>query len=1004
MKTYLNKIAAVILVLMACLPAFAQTKTVTGTISDDIGPVIGATVMVKGTVNGVVTDTDGYFSIEAREGDALVVSCIGYVGQEITVHDETPLTILLLEDTTVLEEVIVVAYGQIKSKDFTGSVESVKLEDSPLSRMGTTDATEFLRNNVPGLQIEQSSMVGESGSMLVRGRKSIGGTTAEPLLVVDGIIFKGTMNDLNPDNIESISVLKDASSLAAYGSQAAQGVIMITTKKGKKGKPVISFSTTQTVATPTYKTQYLDGEGYIRVRNARNEHYDNLDDVSFMTDLEYKNYLLGETTDWYSLATQTGHTQNYNVGISGGFDSVNYSVNAGRSVQQGVVTGNSFNRTNLSTRLTAKINEYIEVGVTMDYAKSDNSGNTAMISRCLASPYGSGYFDETGRMRYYVDGAEAFNPLWNLGNGLESENLRTSNNYSGYLNAVIPWIKGLSYRMNLSYSTIRTDNRSFNHEEYYPSASSGSNEYGYTVLSLAQANGTISNTTYTNWVMDHILTYDHSFGKHYVNASLVYTRDSQKVEGQVINGSNFEEIGNTILGWYGLNQAANRNISQGSYTLHNDVGYLARVIYSFDSRYHFNASVRRDGSSVFGDEHKWGTFPAVGFAWHVTNERFMERFTKLDDLKLKVSWGKNGSQTLDPYNTLSTVVLGTSEPAIVQSSDGTTSDIIYSQRVSAIGNPDLGWQSTESVNAGVEADFLKRRIGFEVNYYYSKTTDQIFSRTIPIMGAGVSTQLATMGRVDNWGVEATLNTRNIDTGDFLWTSQLTFNLNRNKLKALWSADDEDDYTNQRFIGRSLDVIWNYESDGIIQETGTGSIPTAVAGTPNIIDQNGDGVLDRYDKLFLGNSKENFRLTLANTLSYRNWQLYFLFTGLFGGGGYALANNTFAYKSHTGFNYANIIDMPYWTPDNKNNEYPSASYTGGDWVKYNSYAHVRLQDMSLSYNLSPALKRTGIASARIFLSGHNLFYIAPYWKRSDPEARSLNGMLMRTVTLGMNFSF
>ena len=1000
-KTILTAVA----VLSLCFQASAQEKTVNGTVSDNLGAVIGATVMVKGTVKGVVTDESGGFSIDARVGDVLVISCIGYLEQEIKVSSETGfLEILLMEDSEELEQVVIVAYGQMRAKDFTGSVESIKVEDSPQARMGITDPTEFLRNNVPGLQITPSGSVGESSSMLVRGRKSIGSTTNEPLLVVDGMIYKGTLNDINPENIESIQVLKDASSLAAYGSQAAQGVIMITTKKGKKGKPVITFSTTQTLSTPTYKTKYMSPEDYIRVRNARNENYGNLDDTAFMTDIEFKNYMLGQTTDWYDLSTQTGHTQNYTVGIGGGFDSINYSVNIGHSNQQGVVVGNGFTRTNLSARLTTKINQYIEAGLTMDYSLSNRSGNTVTLSRANATPYGSPYFDETGRMRYYVDGAEAFSPLWGLGNGQEAENKRTVNNYNGFINIEVPWVKGLSYRLNLSYSTIRTDNRFFFHEEYYPSASSGNNEYGYTVLNLSQANGTITANNNHNWVMDHILTYDHDFGKNYFNVSLVYTRDSQKYEGQTITGSNFEEIGNTILGWYGLNQASNREINQGTYTLHNDVGYLARVVYSYDSRYHLNASVRRDGSSVFGNEHKWGTFPAVGLAWHVTNERFMEHFGNINDLKLKVSWGKNGSQTLAPYNTLSTIVLGTNEPAIVQSLDGSKSSIIYSQRVSAIGNPDLGWQSTESLNAGIEAAVLKRRISFEANYYYSKTTDQIFSRTIPIMGAGVSSQLATMGRVDNWGVEATLNTRNVETNDFNWTSQLTFNLNRNKLKALWSEDDEDDYTNERFIGKSLDVIWYYDSDGIVQETGSGSIPTAVAGTPNIIDQNDDGVLDRFDKVFLGNSRENFRMTFSNTLNYKNWQLYFMFTGMFGGSGFALDNNTFAYKSHNGFNYTNSFDMPYWTPDNKNNEYPAASYTGGDWRKYNSYGHVRLQDVSLSYNLSPLVQRLGISNARIYLSGHNLFYIAPYWKMSDPEARGGNYTLMRTVTMGVNFSF
>jgi len=987
--------------------ASAQNITVNGTVKDTKGePVLGAAIMVKGTLNGTVTDEFGSFSIEVKSNAILEVSSIGYETLEVAVGGKTQLDVVLKDDTTELEATVVVAYGEVRAKDFTGAVQQVNVAKSPQAMMGFTNPGEFLRGNVPGMQMGHPGGVGEAPSMMVRGKKSLGSTSSEPLLVVDGMIYKGDMSNIDPSNIESMSVLKDASSLAAYGSQAAQGVIMITTKKGLSGKPTIDFSTTQSWNSPTKKIQYNDTKGYINLRNARIGNYDNMDDTSFMSDLEMKNYKAGNEVDWFDLASQTGWTQNYNVRVSGGTESINYSMSFGHSDQNGVQVGNNFKRTNINARINANINKYMSANLSVDYSGQKSEGGSSNLGVApRVSPLGSANFDNTGYMRKYPTGADdtTTNPLWGVdsASGYEHEMDGVRTTYNGGIEVKAPWVKGLSYKFNASYGRNNIQDYTFYHEQYYPAMASGGNEDNYTSMLLASANGSIMYGNHVNWVIDNIITYATSVGKHGINASLVYTRDSELRKGQSISGTDFSDFGNTLLGWYGLNQAGTRTINAGQYNLHNDVGYLARAMYSYDARYALNLSFRRDGSSVFGSDRKWGNFPAVGFAWTVTNEKFMKGVQKIDDLKVKASWGINGSQTLEPYGTLSTITLGKTGYGL-----NTANGMIYSQYVSAIGNSELGWQQTESYNGGVEITAFNRKINAEIDAYFSKTTDQIFSRTIPIMGAGVNSQLATMGQINNWGIEALVNTNNMKKGDFTWTSQFTFNLNRNKLAHLWGGDnEEDDLTNGYFIGQSLDVIWFYDQDGVVQEDGKGSLPTTKAGWGNVIDQDGDGVLTNKDKVFLGNSKENFRITMSNTFSYKNWQLYFTLNGTFGGNGYCLDNNSFAYYTHNGFAYANSVKIPYWTPQNKSNEYVSAQSTdqGQTWRVYNSYANIRLQNVNLSYNITPLVKNFGIKSARLSASGQNLFYIAPKWKLSDPEARSLSGLLMKTFTVGINVS-
>ena len=997
-KSLLMRIVAVICGLVLSLPLLlAQNKTVKGVILDETDQgVIGAAVMIKGTNTGVATDIDGNFELICSPRDVLVISSIGYKETEVTVGDKTVFTIRLELDQELLDDVVVIGYGTTRAKNFTGSVDVMKTADSPVADLGLSSVSDMMRGRLSGVVMgSESPTVGGNASIRVRGRRSINSTSSSPLLVVNGVIYTGNLEDIDQNSIESISVLKDATSLAAYGSKAANGVIMITLKKGQEGKPIINFSTSHQFSTRSYRQQFLSPEGYIKFTNARRGS-DDLTDVSWMSFLEKANYDAGKTYDWYDMITRMGYTQNYNLSFSGRTQNSNYYVALGRSDQQGMTVGNAFARNNASMNLSTHVTDWLEIGANMAFTNTvDNS--VAASSTTKNSPYMEPYLPDGKTLRYYVEGknSSSTNPLWV--EGREKDNRRFNLNLGGYVSVNIPWVKGLNFRLNASYTKMESKNYSFTHENNTVTLLSNDLEgKGQTAeyWNLATATGSISSTLSENWVMDAILSYTRAFGDHYVNASLVYTRDSAETTSESISGTGFTEAGNTLTGWYGLGNADTKVVNNPSYVLHTDVGYLARAIYSYKDTYHFNASIRRDGSSVFGSEHKWGNFPAFGAAWTMSNEKFMKNVSWLNFLKLKVSWGKNGAQTLSPYGTLSTIAVAKGGQ-IPNYYGGTTH---WGQKLATLGNPTLAWQTTTSWNAGFEADFLKGRIHVDLNAYISQTTDQIFDRNIPVMTAGITTQKATMGQVDNYGVEINLNTVNIKNSKLTWTSDFVFTLNRNKIIDLY-GDGQDDITSNLFIGHPINTIYGYRHDGIYQE-GT------YAGQPIFLTKDGEQTPNPSpeDRVILGSSDENFRLSFGNTLRFGDWQLYILFQGIFGGGGYGLANNTFAYSTYDTTAACSAFNIPFWTKQEPNNTYPSPNYSDSKYQVYNCYGHVRLQDLSLSYNMTRLVNKIGIKSARVTLSGRNLFYIAPGWKMSDPENRSGYGIgIPRAVTIGLNIT-
>ena len=612
---------------------------VTGVVKDQNGElIIGANVVEKGTTNGTVTDVDGRFSINVAPGATLIISYIGYKSLEIEVDNRQAYDIVLSEDSEALDEVIVIGYGTTKRKDFTGSVSSVKLENSPIALSPNLNALESLKGNVSGLDIGATNSAGGQPSMQMRGQKSISGSN-DPLIVVDGMIFMGSINDINPNDIASYDVLKDATSAAAYGSRSANGVIIITTKKGKMGKPTITFNATGSMQTWQNRPEIMKGEQWLESVMARN----NSTDLTWLQPQELANMEAGKETNWLDVATRTGWVQDYQVSVSGAGEKMNYYLSAAYSDNKGVVVGDDYNRITALAKISTDITSWLQIGIDAAFTKSDYSGAGANLQLATrVSPYGVLYRDEEQKLlERYPQTQSMVNPLWDTDKSIrDNRDIRNNFRANAYAVVKLPWIEGLSYRFNYAGNLSKNESEDFDYEGDDIKEGSYDDESRYSPSALqnllANANGSINNNTTNSWVIDNILNYKNTFGKHTIDLTAVATRDRKHYKEIVTTGSDFSANGNTTLGLNGLHKATVQKVNL-DYNLRSNIGYLGRASYSFDDRYFFTGSYRRDGASVFGVNQKWGDFFAFGAAWRITQEKFMGRTSSfLDDLILKL--------------------------------------------------------------------------------------------------------------------------------------------------------------------------------------------------------------------------------------------------------------------------------------------------------------------------------------------------------------------------------
>ncbi|MCB4806746.1 TonB-dependent receptor [Tamlana sp. 62-3] len=1011
-----------------------QNLIISGIITDSNNiPLPGASISEKGTTNGAYSDFDGNFSIEVTsENPTLIISYVGYVTKEISVNNQSNINIILEEDAQSLDEVIVVGYGTAKRKDITGSVERVTLEDSPVALSSNTSILQSVRGATPGINIGTQNQAGQTPSIIIRGQNSINGNN-DPLIVLDGIVFLGSVNDINPNDIASIDILKDASAAVVYGSRAGNGVILINTKKGKTSKPVIKLSSNTGVNVWQNKPNLLSRDAYLE-KYATQVGAASVDDIVW--EEEYRNVLQDEgvDTDWIDLVSRTGTIQKHNVSVSGRSDNFNYFFSGGYEEQQGVILGDDFNRISLRSRLQADVTDWLEVGIDGSYTNSDFSGVTANLGQAMfIAPIGYPYrydgqpFNTASNtstdLERYPTANNVENPLWGTDGTRDLFDKRNYFRLAANATVKIPWIEGLKYTVNYSISSQYRSLDSFYYEGYYIGLPTEGepyfNRYSQEAIqaNLSQANGSNSRYKDYNYVIDNIINYNKSFNQHNIDLTLVATRDYRKADVSTLSGNNFASLGNTSLGVNGLTFAETINNSY-DITERSNVGYLGRIAYGFDNKYNITASVRRDGASVFGEDNRFGTFWSVGGAWTVTKENFLKPNKILSYLKINASYGTNGNQGLDPYETLSGVITG--QPGDIEYAFGDNpSESEFGIEQTSLGNTELGWESTTALNFGIHSSWLDSRINLNADVYFSKTRDQIFNRNIPST-SGFTSILASLGQIDNQGVEISLETTNFKTDKFSWTSNLAYWKNSNKIAELYGDDidgdgvEDDDISNSLFIGESLGAIYGYEYIGVVQESDTQYIADTGAEPGDAMYRDLDGVpgiTADGDRKILGFTAPNFRMSFANTINYKNLSLYFLFTGTFGGNGYYLGSNPRHNSLQNRFDYNDIDNGAWWTPENQSTTNLRADFNDSRYLGLQSRGFVRLQNINLKYSFNQDLLNRlnlGIASLDLYANADNPLIFTNWFGGGDPElgvsAQSGTLPVMTAYTVGLNVSF
>lgn len=948
-----------------------DSYTLRGVVEDSTGePLTGASVLVKGTTNGVATDIDGNFALKVKNGDVISISYIGYKTEEIKVAGQNDVKVTLIEDTEVLDDVVVVGYGVQKKSDVTGSVTSVGKDR--LSKLPVTNVLQAMQGATSGVTITQNSSIpGDAPSTLVRGQNSINANSG-PYVVVDGIPLNntgGSLADIAPSDIESIEILKDASATAIYGTNGANGVILVTTKKGATGKMSISYSGYFGIEDFSHKLKFADGQQIIQ----RYKDYvaQNPGETMFDENVKYQNevdnYKAGKETDWvYDVASRTGTIQNHNVSVNGGNDRARYYVSLDYLDQKGVIKGYDYKRYSIRTNLDLDVTKWLKFGTNTYIASHNRDGGRANFLNAEAmSPWGKVY-EEDGTPCVYPMYSEQLwtNPI--LGTKKDVERRVWNINLNGYAEISFGniWkpLEGLRYRLNIGYNYSPTRNSWYNGRE--------TNDLNGT--------GEVKNAETQTRLIENLIYYNRDFGAHHIDLTFLQAAMRKKYNESWAHATKFI---NDDLGFNNLGTGETPSV--GSYAdLRTTSSLMGRINYSFDSRYLLTLTVRRDGSSVFGKNNKYGTFPSVAVGWNIARESFLENSANwLNNLKLRLSYGKAGNEAISVYETM--VKLNAVKFA---QNGGAVVGLVPNGRM---GNDDLSWETTKTFNIGVDFGVYNNRLSGNIDFYTAKTDGLLLQRNLPNI-SGYSNVYQNMGKTKNHGLEVTLNSRNIVTNDFTWTTGLVFSWNKNEIVDLY-GDGKDDLGNRWFIGQPIGVVYDYDMVGIWQEDEIERgehlnwDPVAEPGDVKIADRNGDGQINDEDRYVKGQTSPKWNGGLTNTFSWKGLTLNIFiqtsqgmmkWNGLMG-----VAGDEMGRRNMT-------TEVGYWTPENRSNKFRSLKkQSNKHGYGYNEDASfTRIKDITLSYNFPQKLiNRLGMSNLTVYASGRNL-YTWTDWIGWDPETR------------------
>jgi len=1050
-----------------------QGQTVTGRVTsmEDGEPLPGVNIIERGTTNGTVTDIQGRYSIDVTPGSKLVFSYIGFVTEEVEVNGQSVIDVVMVADIKSLEEIVVIGYGTMQKKDLTGSIIQV-LPDA-IENENPRTVQDILRGT-PGLNVGFDASAKGGGSMQIRGQRSVytGGGHNDPLIVLDGMIFYGELSEINPDDIAQIDVLKDASAAAVYGARAANGVIIISTKKGEIGKPTVKFTSNVGFTTMGANRNVFSPEGYLKYRedwyttptygiNDQTGKYEeyvaslsdkpgyyakptpenlakygitleewrsytNNGDISddeiwaeriLLQGNPKANYLLGKTFDWYDQSFRTGFNQDYNISVSGANDRMNYYMSMGYLSNEGVAVGNEYRSIRSNLKVGGKVNNWLELGANVNFQdRSDGDLAVDWGTQIMNSPYAT-YADENGKPVVDPMGWEtAF-----IGYNYDFERqFRELEKGFTVLNSI------LTAKVKLPFNIVYTFNASPRYQFFYDRYFESSAHPNW---SPTNRGANREQAKRFDWSLNNTIHWNHTFAdKHRVDLTLVQEAEERQYWMDRIEARNI--LPTDALGFH---ETKTGDKERSSFDTHDSRetadAMLARLFYSYDDRYMFTGSVRRDGYSAFGTANPRATFYSMAFAWTFTNESFFN-WDPLSMGKLRLSWGQNGNRGLEnPYLALADLGAGT---GATQGYLTNTGDYVQYRYMSMgrMANPHLQWEKTTAWNIGLDYGFLNNRIRGTVDYYIMPTTDMVMNQTLPGF-SGFGSITCNLGEVENRGIEISLNSQNISNNVLEWSASLGFFKYKNTIKHLYyeyedvldengnviGTKEKDDVGNRWFIGQPISAIWDYRVTGIWQadEAEEAAKYGQRPGDPKVANNytaddkdNGDGtftpVYNDKDKEFLGQTAPPIHWSLRNDFTFfKNLNLSF---------------NIYSYWGHksTSANYLNqdnstssitngfnVYAKEYWTLNNPTNDYARLDAKGPAGItspaKLYDRSFIRFENLSLGYTFPKRMiSRLDVQQLKVYGSIRNVAVWAKDWEYWDPETGSI---APRIFTLGLS---
>lgn len=980
------------LVLTLSSSMFAQKK-ITGIVVDEKGEsVIGASVSEKGTTSGTATDIDGKFSLEVKDGAVIVVSYLGFLTQEIIVNNRSDFHIIMKDNTEMLNEVVVVGYGVMRKKDLTGSLASVgakSLKDKPVANIG-----EALQGQAAGVQVVNAGAPGSNVSIRIRGLGSINST--DPLLVIDGVPTDMPLNALNQNDVETIDILKDASATAIYGSRGANGVVLITTKKGKSGDGIISVSANWGIQDATSVPKMLNASQFASLHNDMMANNNRTQRPDFEDPTSW-----GKGTDWTDALLRTAAMQNYSVSYSGGTDKSNYYVSGSVFDQNGIVINTSYRRYTLQFNNESKVRPWLKFGNNVTLSHDTKKNGDYSILNTLASLPTQSIYNEDGT--YSGPGTEAqyYGDLRNpIGTARLNNTTTKGYNVLGNLYGEASLFDKVTYKM-----TGGIDFKFWDENNFTP-------KYDWQPIPVVNSYRSEQSNKSLTYLWDNTLTYMDTFNeKHNLNVMIgssaqnnTYNYSKASIQGFLSDSNN--QLNNGLLD-------PTVGGSKNEWAL---LSFFGRVNYSFNDKYLLTATVRRDGTSRITKANRWGTFPSFSGAWRLSEESFYKRNNILSDIKIRMGYGVTGNQgVLDNYAAVTR--LKTSQYVF----NGTPVSTLYPL---VMPNPDIKWETVKQGNIGFDASLFKQRINVTFDAYVKNTTDMLVSMVVPITTgySDIYTPMINAGKVRNTGWELTVASQNIK-GDFEWNTDFNISYNKNKIIKLNNNVSIYSGYQQHTVGLPVGSFYGWVTNGIFQNwnevnsyayqyQGTDAANGTAPGDIKFLDINNDGVVNDYDRTYIGNPTPAWNFSMTNSFSYRNFDMQVFLQGVAGNDIYN-ANRVTLEGMYTVRNQTKKV-LNRWTGEGTSNSMPRAIYsdpnkntrTSTRFIEDGSY--LRLKNLTLGYTLPESLiKKASINSLRFYMSAQNLLTLTKY-SGFDPEIQggvdNSNYPLTRTISFGVDLKF